>query len=411
MSFLTPPETNYLDQYDRSRFRLVWNISLGVFLLMGILTLLSIPNLDQASVPNIVAMAITFGILCVLKFKHEYSFVSKIASISSLILISNTYFFVTNVIHYITPLWMLLNILFTFFTLGKKWGVSVTIIHFTVLCFYIALRLDYNISVFEPFTFDQKFKLVLETIIVAFGITYLICQFIASTKFAENNLKSTNESLSRQNKIISFQNEEKNVMLKEIHHRVKNNLQVITSLLRLQSYEIENPDHSSPFLEAINRIKSMALIHEKMYQSNVLSTFNFESYFYSLAKELIEAYSFTKEIKLTIESELKSIDSKNVVPISLLFNELISNSIKHAFRDNPAPSITIHIIKNQESKNFEMYYSDNGTWKESTGKSFGTELINTMTEQLSGEYSLNKTENGTHYLFIFKNLEEIDTAN
>ena len=406
MSFLTPPETQYLDQYDRSKFKLVWNISLGVFILMGILTLISINDLGQESVPNIIAMGITLGILLVLKFNQKYILVCKIAAISSCVLISNTYFFVTDVLHFITPMWMLLNVLFTFFTLGKKWGIVIAVAHFIALCFYIALRLDYNISVIQPLTFDQKLKLVLETIIVAVGLTYLILQFIKSNKFAENNLKRTNESLSRQNKIISYQNEEKNVMLKEIHHRVKNNLQVITSLLRLQSYELENPEHSSPFLEAINRIKSIALIHEKMYQSKVLSTFNFESYFYSLAKELIQAYSFSTEIKLTIESELKSIDSKNIVPISLLFNELISNSIKHAFSNVTEPTIAIRIIKNLVTRNYELYYSDNGTWKENTGKSFGTELINTMTEQLNGEYTLNKANNGTYYAFTFSRLDE-----
>lgn len=406
MSFFTPPETHYLDQYDRSKFKLVWNISLGVFILMGILTLISINNLDQESVPNIIAMGITLGILLVLKFNQKYILVCKIASISSCVLISNTYFFVTDVLHFITPMWMLLNVLFTFFTLGKKWGIVIAVAHFIALCFYIALRLDYNISVIQPLTFDQKLKLVLETIIVAVGLTYLILQFIKSNKYAENNLKRTNESLSRQNKIISYQNEEKNVMLKEIHHRVKNNLQVITSLLRLQSYELENPEHSSPFLEAINRIKSMALIHEKMYQSKVLSTFNFESYFYSLAKELIQAYSFSAEIKLTIESELKSIDSKNIVPISLLFNELISNSIKHAFTNVTEPRIAIRIIKNLVTNKYELYYSDNGTWKENTGKSFGTELINTMTEQLNGEYTLNKGKDGTYYTFTFTQLDE-----
>lgn len=406
MSLITPPDSQYFDQYDRSRFNLVWTISLGVLVLLSILTILNFNQLNKASIPNFIAMIICVILLIFLKTTHKYVLVSKIASISSCLLVSNTFFFVTDVIHYNTPMWMLLNILFTFFTLGKVWGIVISVIHFIALATYVAIGLESNIQRIDSFDFNQKVQLVLETLIVAIGLLYVILQFLRYNKIAENTLKESNESLSEQNKIISIQNQEKNVMLKEIHHRVKNNLQVITSLLRLQSYELEDVEHSKPFLEAINRVKSMALIHEKMYQSKVLSTFNFEDYFRSLASELIQAYSFNTQITLKIESEMHHIANENIVPISLLFNELISNSIKHAFHSNPTPVISINIIKIPSNGNYEIYYSDNGQWKESNQRSFGTELINTMTEQLNGQLTLTKDENGTHYVFYFENLEE-----
>ena len=405
MSIFTPPSTDYYDHYDRSRFKLVWNITLGVMLLLLFLTIININHLNKASIPNGIALVICVIILLLLKFTHKYKFVSILASVSSCILISNTFFFITDVIHYNTPLWMLLNILFTFFTLGKTWGTVISILHFTAFCLYIGLRLNYNLSIVVILTPNATIDLIAEAIIVGTGIIYLIYQFLRTNKYAEKAIKNINESLLAQNKIISIQNEEKNVMLKEIHHRVKNNLQVITSLLRLQSYELEDPKQVSAFDEAINRVKSMSLIHEKMYQTNLLTNFDFENYLHSLATELISAYSFQSSIDLTIESSVNKIDSKNIVPISLLFNELISNSIKHAFKNEKYPAITIRITRTTGMSNCLLNYSDNGTWIEPTQKSFGSELITAMIDQLDGKMELN-TSNGTHYSFTITNLSD-----
>lgn len=405
MSIFTPPGTHYFDHYDRSRFKLVWNITLGVMLLLLFLTLININHLTKASIPNGIAIVICGIILMLLKFTHKYKFVSKLAAVSTCILISNTFFFISDVIHYNTPMWMLLNILFTFFTLGKVWGTIISIFHFTAFCLYIGYRLNYNLSVVVTLTPNETIDLIAEAIIVGIGIIYLIYQFIHTNKYAEKAIKNINESLLAQNKIISIQNEEKNVMLKEIHHRVKNNLQVITSLLRLQSYELEDPKQISAFDEAINRVKSMSLIHEKMYQTNLLTNFDFENYLQSLAKELISAYSFQSSIELIIDSSVNKIDSKNIVPISLLFNELISNSIKHAFKEEKHPAITIRITRMAGISKHVLTYSDNGTWVEPTHKSFGTELIAAMIDQLDGEMELN-TINGTHYTFTISNLSD-----
>lgn len=405
MSIFTPPGTDYFDHYDRSRFKLVWNISFGVLILLSFLTIINISNLDKSSIPNIIAIALTILILSCLKLTQKYKLMSKIASVSTCLLVSNTFFFQTDVLHYNTPLWMILNILFTFFTLGKVWGTVIASIHFAAFCAYISLRLNYNLGVVVTLNTNEVSNLTIEAILVGSGIIYLIYQFIRTNSYAESAIKNINNSLVEQNKIISYQNEEKNVMLKEIHHRVKNNLQVITSLLRLQSYEIEDPKQVSTFDEAINRVKSMSLIHERMYQDNLLTAFDFESYIRSLANELISAYSFNAEVQLKVSSNLSNIESKNIVPISLLFNELISNSIKHAFKNTQQPEISIEIIKDDKTNSHSINYSDNGTWIESNKKSFGSELIVAMSEQLDGTFEIN-TLNGTHYNFQFKNLSE-----
>ena len=123
--------------------------------------------------------------------------------------------------------------------------------------------------------------------------------------------------MTKQNEIISVQNREKEVMLKEIHHRAKNNLQVITSLLRLQSSELKG-EQADTFTEAINGVKSMALIHEQMYQSDMISNFDLKSYLTALTNDLISTYSVKMPIELNIESDIRHIGSKSIVPISLM---------------------------------------------------------------------------------------------
>ena len=122
MSLFKPPTPDYFDHYDRSRFMLVWNISLGILVVLICLILINIQTLSKTDLPNFIALGISICIIAFLKITHKYKVFSKIASISSVVLISNTFFFLTDDIHYNTSLWMLMNILFTFFTLGKIWG-------------------------------------------------------------------------------------------------------------------------------------------------------------------------------------------------------------------------------------------------------------------------------------------------
>jgi len=218
-------------------------------------------------------------------------------------------------------------------------------------------------------------------------------------------MKAVNDSLLDKNELISKQNKEKEVMLKEIHHRVKNNLQIITSILRLQSHDIENEKVSAPFEEAINRISSISLIHEKMYQSDALSNFDLESHFKSLSMTIIANYRFQKEIDIDIQSTLSMTHSNSIVPLAMLYNELITNSVKHAFKDVEDPEISV-AFNPIDNACFKMNYSDNGQWKENSTESFGTELILAMTEQLEGKYTLEKTTSGTFYQFTFSIMED-----
>lgn len=405
MKFFQRPIADYKDYYETSKFNLIWNFSSSILLLLVFVTVSNFYNDNYTIIPNLIAIGICLMVLSVLWKTKKYKAVSIIGTLSIFTLISLTFFLQKNVIHYTTPLWMVLNILLAFFMLGKTWGSLLLIGHFVIMFFYFIFNLESNIEGLPPFEKLDISNYIVECAIVGAGILYILRQYIKTTKHAEDEIKSFNLSLIEKNELISIQNKEKEVMLKEIHHRVKNNLQIITSILRLQSYDIKNEQHISTFEEAINRVSSISLIHEKMYQSDLLSNFDMDDYFKTLANNIIASYSFEREIKINSHSSLNNVECKPVVPIALIYNELITNSIKHAFSniDNPQISVEFESIDNEHIR---MIYSDNGIWKENIEDSFGTEMIAAMTEQLEGSYELTKNEAGTTYNFIFKNIDE-----
>jgi len=404
MSLLKPPVTQYTDHYDITRFILVWNLCWVLVILLTLVSIANIQNANYTSLTNVIEVGIGIIALVILKTTRRFEIVCIFASLSTLLLISTAFFTIQNALHYTTPMWAIINILFSFFLLGRNWGLGILIGHFAIFFLYYIFRLQSNIENLPPFNEQGILNFIIETAIIGVAMSYLLSKFIKANRHAENLVKTTNKELSNQNAIISQQNKEKELMLKEIHHRVKNNLQVITSLLRLQSHELEGEQLNS-FNDAINRVKSMALIHEKMYNSDMLSSFDLKNYLSSLTNELINSYALSKDINLVINSEINEIGNKSIVPISLIFNELISNSIKHAFADRDKGTITVSIGNCTDPDNLCLKYSDNGTWKEQATKSFGVELIDTMTEQLDGSYSIEKNEDGTHYVFSLKMIE------
>ncbi len=406
MKLFSLPDIKFENYYEESRFRLMWNISFVFIFLMSVVSIFNYSNEQYSSTPNLIAIGFAIIALIVLKKTKEYKVISIIVSLLNLILISSVFFTLRNVIHYTTPLWGIMNILFTFFMLGHIWGFAVLIIQFIVIFFYFALHLSDNIQSIAPFDAADITNIIVEYAICGAGIGYFIFKFIKTSKFAEKQFTHTNEELNKQNSVISSQNEEKEIMLKEIHHRVKNNLQVITSLLRLQSYEIDENNGAKEFNEAINRVKAMALIHEKMYQNQMLSKINLEEYVRSLALDLIDSYSLDIDIELEVKSDINNVNSKTIVPLALLLNELVSNSLKHAFDNIPEAKIMVSLME-QGNDQFKLLFSDNGTWKESqSNSSFGSELIEAMTEQMEGEVTLTKSDTGTYYQFVLNNISE-----
>jgi PAS domain S-box-containing protein len=199
--------------------------------------------------------------------------------------------------------------------------------------------------------------------------------------------------------------QEKEILLSEIHHRVKNNMAVISGLLGLQSSYVEDERSRLLFEESRNRIHSMALIHDKLYQHETFARIDFNSYCSDLINYIKSSYnSSNANINFTLNCEDVFIDIKNAVPCGLILNELISNAYKHAFKDREEGEIRITCSKMGEK--FTMMVSDNGIgfhndMSVEEPSSLGLTLISALVNQVSGTIkTVNK--NGTTYYISFE---------
>jgi two-component sensor histidine kinase len=307
--------------------------------------------------------------------------------------------------HIIDGLWMIINILFVFLVLGYRWGLVFAIIHTVSITLFYLFFLEEQVELLMRLTPQQIYSTSVNVLLSFSIIAYLGWQNIRTNELAVNQLNEAQEVLQVQYNIISKQNEEKTVMLKEIHHRVKNNLQIITSLLRLQSRELENPEAIAKFKDATHRVIAMSMIHEKMYQNDQLSTLGLKEYLMDLSSDLLSSYQSGYPVKLDIECDIDSIGLKSVVPLALILNELISNSLKYAFDDYDNCLISISFTRYHNNK-AKLMYKDSGTWKTPSRQgSFGLDLIDSLTNQLEGTMEL-KTYPETIFEIVFKPTED-----
>ena len=187
--------------------------------------------------------------------------------------------------------------------------------------------------------------------------------------------------------------EEKDVLIKEVHHRVKNNLQVIISLLNLQSYHFKNKQILKFIQDSKHRILSIAEVHENLYQSSNLSKIEFSRYIHSVTKGLMNAYSTNQNVKLTLQIEPFDLDINYAVPCGLIINELTTNALKHAFPDKRSGNIIIRCEKRNNTVELEI--RDNGIGIPDniplqSKKSMGMTLVNILTEQINGSISIKR---------------------
>ncbi|MNV00363.1 putative sensor histidine kinase pdtaS [compost metagenome] len=401
---MTKLERDFIDFHEKIKYKLVKHLCIFFVILMSVVTIVNYSNEHFSAMPNVFAVGMCLIALVFLKYTKNYRLVAKICAVVSFFIISGAFLFL-KATHYLTPMWMIVNIIFVFFILGKKWGISMLICHFLLLFYYLVFYHEANIVAVDAFSGNDIATFITEYSIVGFAIGYLLNLYILTTKYSEKELQENNNILIEQNKIISKQNSEMEVMLREIHHRVKNNLQIITSLLRLQANSA-GIEGGGFYQEAIDRVTAMAIIHEKMYQSGSLSKFDLEKYLKSLVNSLLASYSIEQKPTFEIEVEVEDMKSKSIVPLALLINELLLNSLKHAFQNQENPKIVIRLVDIQEVPftRFQLYYSDNGTWVENAVASFGTEIIQAMSEQLEGDLELKTSNSGTEYVFNLANL-------
>ena len=277
----------------------------------------------------------------------------------------------------------------------------------TVACtvFFFLFRLSSAVEILQS---TDSFKLLskgIEFAICLSLIGYIIHQFLSLKNHAEKEMRLMNEALRKEKEIVESRDQEKTILLQEIHHRVKNNLQIVMSLLRMQSNKIASAETREHFDDAINRVLTMSLIHQKLYESENLSAVDLAEYIESLASDILRSSQIPRSIDKSFSIEVPEVGMKTIVPIALIITELISNSVKHAFGATENPKIRLSVNAISSSKTLELVYFDNGSWKKTEEDTFGVHLIDALTEQLEGNYDLDINESGSTYTFKFKQLD------
>jgi PAS domain S-box-containing protein len=226
-------------------------------------------------------------------------------------------------------------------------------------------------------------------------------QDITEHKIAEEKIKSSLK--------------EKEMLLQEIHHRVKNNLQVISSLLRLQSRFIKDQNSIDIFKETQNRVRSIAILHEKLYQSDNLAKIKIDEYVQILAEDLMYFYELEESnINMILDIDDVSLNIETAIPCGLLINEMVANSLKYAFPNQKNGEIKIELHSNNEDQ-FNLTVGDNGVGipeeiDPEKAETFGMQLIKYLTKQLKGTIELDNN-NGTKYQLKFNELKYKDRVN
>ncbi len=217
-------------------------------------------------------------------------------------------------------------------------------------------------------------------------------------------LYNTVRTNKKKNELLKKQNTEKEFLLKEIHHRVKNNMEVVSSLLSLQSEQVGDSKVADAMRKSQHRVHSMSMIHQNLYVGKSLSSIKMKAYFLNLGSFILDIYGASDRVQLICEMKELDLDVDTAIPIGLIVNELLTNSLKYAFPDNRSGEIRISL---KESGNqLQLDVSDNGIGKnyhhKIEGTGFGTQLIDLLTRQLDGKMTLNINK-GTAVSFEFQN--------
>ena len=389
--------------HDKTRINLLFNLAFSVLILGLIASIISLifetyPILIPAF-GNVILATIT---LVLLKFSN-FQFAATIYFSALFLLLFGNLIFNDGTMHIGSPFWvMLLNVL-VIYILGKAWGIFYLTISMLGFSYYIIFVFPTTIEITRDLPTATYYSAVYETVFVLIILGYIISIILKASRDSDELHKEQKTALIHQNETITQRNEEKTVLLKEIHHRVKNNLQVIISLMRLQMQDLKNEEAIEKFNDTINRVIAISMIHEKIYQTESLSQVDINKYFYDLSEDLLASFETNYKVKLIYQFDVDKIGLKTIIPLALIFNELFSNTLKHAFKNIKNPSITLSLSKVDEHF-FLLKYKDNGKWIEPKEvNSFGLDLIETLTNQLDGTMSFEE-EPETSYAFKFPQL-------
>lgn len=223
------------------------------------------------------------------------------------------------------------------------------------------------------------------------------------------NLLGTHHRLYRSKGEIEQRMREKEMLLKEVHHRVKNNLQTVSSLLRMQGRQIDDESTRNLIRSSQNRVVCMAMVHEMLYMREDLAKIEYRSYVQDLGEYLIKSIKGPESnIRLNIDIPEIELGIDTAIPLGLLINEAVTNALKYGFRDEEAGEITIGLERENKTE-FVLRIGDNGVGfpeevTSASTKSLGLKLIHNLTRQLKGTVMRDHSKKGTNYIIRFQEI-------
>ncbi|MCM4151341.1 histidine kinase [Arenibacter sp. N53] len=271
----------------------------------------------------------------------------------------------------------------------------------------LIIILIYSQSVAEFNFTENMVPVASKNMFALFSILFSV--YLLGGVIGKNLLKAHNELHK-----IRTENEarikEKDTLLKEIHHRVKNNLQTVSSLLSLQSRSIEEPRIKTLIKSSQNRVISMAMVHEMLYMRHDLSKIEYKSYVEELSDYLLRSFKGTdNNISLSIKIPDVKLGIDTAIPLGLLINEVITNALKYGIKDNDEGEIHIELLKSS-SKDYILYIGDDGEGfpeniSHKNTKSLGLKLIHNLARQLKGSINRDLSKKGTNYIVKFSDIQ------
>ncbi|WP_289661154.1 histidine kinase dimerization/phosphoacceptor domain -containing protein [Flavobacterium panacagri] len=279
---------------------------------------------------------------------------------------------------------------------------------------------DKNIKLLTQQGKLQEIKIHNDRIIryVFIGSVIVLILFLALLYNSFRLKKKKNEELELQRQQINEQNElnkkmliEKEWLLKEIHHRVKNNLQIVISLLNTQSAYLDNEDALMAIQNSQHRMHAMSLIHQKLYQSDNLANIDMSWYIYELINYMRECFDTDTKINFVLDTEKVYLDVAQAVPLGLIINEAINNTIKYAFPSDRKGEVIIS-LKNVINSDYKLIVADNGVglpedFEDTERDSLGMNLMMGLTDQIDGNFEM-KNDNGLKITITFTRNTEFE---
>ncbi|HMO38745.1 MAG TPA: histidine kinase dimerization/phosphoacceptor domain -containing protein [Saprospiraceae bacterium] len=268
------------------------------------------------------------------------------------------------------------------------------------------LRDKYEADQKEETIQQQQSRLQQQQIIqwLSLGVVGLFALLLAGLLLTYRNNRRRNLQLQSLNQNLVKKNQENELLLKEIHHRVKNNLEIVSSLLSLQSAQMEDSEVQNALQASRSRVQSMGILHQRLYQGENLAAIEMKDYLINLSEGLLDTFNAEDRVKIECAMQELELDVDTAVPIGLIVNELLTNALKYAFPEGKPGAIKLS-LESMDAETLQLRIADNGVGKKMgaavQGTGFGTQLVNLLTRQLEGIMT-QEVNNGTIISFQFK---------